>query len=166
MNDENKEISFRSMLLKQFERKWKMLREAIENCPDDKWHEGKDDWIFSNITYHIVETADFYTQEDYEKMNWGRVSGIDLDKDSKEEIKEKMTKITKELVSNYLEEMDTTIIKLLKKTSDKDLLKKDSFYWFDSIYEKLIYLLRHNSYHLGELTYMLRECNAERLKWK
>jgi len=165
MNDEKTEISFRYMLLNQFKRKWKMLREAIEKCPDDKWHDGKEEWLFSWLAYHIVETADFYTQEYHKNMQWGKVADIDWEKDSKKEIEEKKSKVTKELVSNYLEEMNRTITKLLKETSDEDLLKKDSFYWFDSIYEKLIYLLRHNSYHLGELALMLREWDAERIKW-
>ena len=166
MNDEDTESSFRFILLKQFKRKWKMLREAIRNCPNHKWHDGKDDWIFSYLAYHIVETADFYTQEDYEKMKWGKVSSIDWDKDSKEEINEKKKKVTKKLVFDYLEEMNRIIIEILENKSDEDLLKKDSFYWFDSIYEKMLYLLRHNSFHIGELAFMLREWDADRIKWR
>ena len=45
-------------------------------------------------------------------------------------------------------------------------MKKDDFGWFESIFEKLVYLLRHNAHHIGELARTLREWDCERIKWR
>ena len=63
------------------------------------------------------------------------------------------------------DEMEKRITEFLVNKSDEDLLKKDSYYWFDSTYGKLIYLLRHNSFHIGELAKALRDWDCERFKW-
>ncbi len=159
------EMSFRFVLLKQFESKWKMLRDAVDKCPEEKWHEGEGDWIYSWSVYHIIETADFYSRNNPESMTWGIKTGINWDIDSKDEIISKKSKITKSFLNNYLEEIELRISRSLSETKDKDLLLKDDFRWFDSVYEKLVYLLRHNSFHIGELAQKLRNWRSERLKW-
>ncbi len=165
MNAREEKISLGAILMAQFKDKWRMVKQTIDKIPDEKWHKGEKGWIYSWFVYHIVETADFYSQSYHEDMKWGKVADIDWDKDSEEEIEKKKLKVTKNLIIDYMEEMDRRITDYLNTISDEDLLKKDGFHWFDSIYGKLIYLLRHNSFHLGELAKALRDWDCERFRW-
>ncbi|MCG3222691.1 MAG: DinB family protein [Candidatus Heimdallarchaeota archaeon] len=165
MIKEVKETAFRDALLGQFKGKWIMLREAIDKCSNEKFHDGIGEWTYSWTTYHIIETAEFYIRDTHEGMIWGSRAGFDWKEDSKEKIKTKKTEITKEFLLEYLKEIEESIIEFLKENSDENLLKKDEFHWFNNIYEKLVYLLRHNSFHLGELAKTLREWECKRIKW-
>jgi hypothetical protein len=144
-----------------------MLQEAIENCPDEFWHFGEDGWIYSWIVYHVIETANFYFHSNPDDMVWGEISEIDWKNDTKEEILSKKKKnITKEEMLNYLGYMREQLAEHLSNSKDNDLLEKDDFHWFGSIFEKYVYLLRHNSLHIGELSYILRTTESKRLEWK
>ena len=165
MNESNNKIGFKNSLLNQFDKNWEMAKIAIYACPEDKWHSGTEDWVYSFTIYHIIETADFYSRDNPETMNWGKKAGIDWNKDQKEDIEEKKLKISKEFLLNYLEEIRERIRSLLSETDDNSLLQKDKFHWFDSVFEKLLYLLRHNSHHIGELARTLRDYDCDRIKW-
>ena len=71
--------------------------------------------------------------------------------------------MTKEQI--YFNEIARYIEDYLKRVSDKDLLAKGAFNWFSSRLEKFVYLIRHNTYHLGELTMVLRVRGFDRIKW-
>ena len=165
MNENETKSSFRNALQIQFKRKWTMLIDALSKCPEDRFHDGIGEWTYSSTVYHILETADFYIKDNPDEMKWGLKAGYDWNTDSKEIIKMKLKELTKSLLLEYLEEIDKKINDFLIEKSDEDLLKKDDFHWFDSIYDKLVYLLRHNSYHLGELAKTLRDWKCDRIKW-
>jgi len=165
MDEEKEKPTISEILKDQFQDKWRILKQAIEKIPEDKIHDGKSDWIYSWNIYHIIETADFYIRDNHEDMEWGKKADIDWDKDSKERIEEKKPKINKEFLLKYMGEIEKKINNILENSSDEDLMNKDGFYWFDSILGKLIYLLRHNHHHIGELAHALREWDCERIRW-
>ena len=80
-------------LAKQFESSWLMLRQCIENFPDDKWHgglriidktwsevKGENIWYYSDRVYHIIQTVEYYTNDDPKTMKWGgRIGGTGLE---------------------------------------------------------------------------------------
>lgn len=157
MQDKNPTNTIGLLLSRQFSSSWKMLHQAIENAPDIYWLKWDNDWSFSWNIYHIIETADYYKRSTPKGMEWGKKAGG----------KTKKTKITKEQLLVYLEEVEYQISDLLEKSSDEDLLGTDEF---DDghlvILEKLLYLLRHNMHHIGELNKALRDWECERIKWK
>ncbi len=65
----------------------------------------------------------------------------------------------------FLNDIAHYIENYLKRVSDKELLEKDGFDWLSSVLEKFQYLIRHNTYHLGELTMQLRACDCKRIEW-
>ncbi len=141
-----------------------MLEAAMASVTDDKWHSGVSKWHFSLTAYHVVETAQFYMRSDPDAMKWGARAGYGWreDIDIKKEI---LPRLTRELVQTYLEETREGLTSVLKSMSAEDLLKKDGFYWFGSVFEKLIYLLRHTTHHIGELNRTLRDWECEPVKW-
>ena len=151
-------------LLRQYQSSWKMLRNAVDNIPDDRWHDGSEGWYFSLTAYHIVETMEFYMNDSPDEMNWGSRAGFDWDKVEDKE-KDVLPKITKELVLTYQDEMEERFMKFMNSMDSKKLEVKDGFHWFESVLEKYLYLLRHNMHHNGELSRSLRDWGLKRSKW-
>ncbi|MHA1137891.1 MAG: DinB family protein [Candidatus Thorarchaeota archaeon] len=158
------EESLTKWILRQYQSSWKMLRAALENIPDEKWHDGSGGWYFSLDAYHIVETMEFYMNESPDGMKWGNRAGFDWD-NVKDKEKDVLPKISKELVSTYLDEMEELVTKTICAMDSEKLNSKDGFHWFESIFEKLIYLLRHNMHHMGQLSRSLRDWGCKRAKW-
>ncbi len=151
-------------LLSQFRASWDMLRQAVDKVPDGLWHRGSREWYFSLTAYHVVETMDFYSRDTPEGMRWGGHAGFEWSEDTDVE-REVLPKITKEIVISYLDDVSERLTTYLSSVVDADLRPQDGFHWFSSIFEKLVYLLRHSMHHTGELARMLREWGCERVKW-
>lgn len=154
----------KAALINQYTSVWKMLQAAIENVPDEHWDSGVGHWYYSLSAYHIIETAQFYLGSNPDKMKWGARAGINWDEVDGAE-KYVLPKLTKELISSYLQEIGQEWANTLKSASDADFLKKDGFHWISSILEKLMYLLRHTNYHVGELNRALREWGLAPARW-
>ncbi|MHA1907688.1 MAG: hypothetical protein ACW98Y_10375 [Candidatus Thorarchaeota archaeon] len=151
-------------LLSQYESTWKMTRAAIGNIPDEIFTLFEKDWSYAITVYHIIETMDFYSRDDPDTMEWGKKAGYSWDNvnDIKEDI---LPLISRELLLNYLVEMEQKITKFLTSVLEGDFFERDGFHMFESVYQKYLYLLRHNQHHLGELGVTLRRLKAERIKW-
>lgn len=141
-----------------------MIRAAIKNIPEEKWTISEGEWYYAYTLYHIIETMDFYSREDHEGMVWGKRAGYKWDDvtDVKEEI---LHLISRELVTSYLSEMEEKLSGFLSTIVEDAFFEKDGFYWFESVYQKFIYLLRHTQHHLGELAVTLRKFETEPIKW-
>jgi hypothetical protein len=155
------------ILSQEFHNSWNMLRQAIENITEEFWMTAINDWSFSWNIYHIIETAEFYSRNTPLGMEWGERAGINWEMDTEEEINKKKLRITKEFLLNYLEEIEDKITNILTNTKDDDFFKTDEF---DQgtlyVFEKFVYLLRHNMHHIGELNKALRDSNNQRISWR
>ena len=151
-------------LVRQYQSSCKMLRTAIENVPDEKWHDGSEGWYFSLTAYHIVETMEFYINDDPDVMKWGNRAGFDWDNIENKE-RDVLPKISKNLVTIYLDEVEELVTKTITSIDSKKFASKDGFHWFESVFEKYLYLLRHNMHHNGELSRTLRDWGCKRSKW-
>ena len=151
-------------LRRQFESSSQMIKEAIQNVPDERWHDGVGEWFYSYTAYHIVETMDFYSRNSPDGMKWGERAGFVWSKsiDIKSEV---LPKITKKTVSDYLEDALSSLKNSFKSINIKKLDEQDGFDWFPSKFEKLLYLLRHNMHHTGELCKTLRDWDCKRVTW-
>jgi uncharacterized damage-inducible protein DinB len=162
MTDDKCGVWIANGLLAQFSSTWKMLHEAIENCPDEYWYGIDKDWNYSRTVYHIIETQEFYFRDTPEGMEWGKLL---VDKDNPEAPTNNIYP-AKDVLLAFQGDLEIQIREYLKTVSLDDLITKDGFKWFSSVFEKLLYLLRHNAHHLGELGRMLREWECERMKWQ
>ena len=152
---------------RQFRALWAMTRNAIEQIPDKKWAVGiktDKEWFYSLRVYHMVETAEFYSRDAPNGMQWGaRLGTINWWETLTHE--EAAKKVVKGDTLIYLNEIARYLERKLKGMTDKELLANDGFHWFTSMLEKYQYLIRHNTFHLGELTMQLRVMSHERIKW-
>ena len=154
-------------LAKEFREMWAMTRAAIEQIPDTEWThgvEGDKEWFYSLRVYHMIETAEYYSRDTPKGMLWGaRLGKVKWwETISPREAAEKVVKGDTLI---YLYEIARYIEDYLKRVSNEDLLVEGGFHGFSSILEKYVYLIRHNTYHLGELTMDLRVRGFDRIKW-
>ena len=152
-------------LLEQYKSSCAMLRDAVEKVTSDKWHKGTGEWHFSLTAYHVVETMRFYNGSDPEEMKWGERAGFSWNKDMVIE-NDVLPLITKELVLEFLGEVESELSSRLSGLSLQDLVEKDGFHWFTCVFEKYMYLLRHNMHHIGEMVRTLREWGQGPAKWR
>ncbi|MFX0085031.1 MAG: DinB family protein [Candidatus Hodarchaeota archaeon] len=171
MGRENKNKELGITLLSQFNRNWNMLHQAIDNVPEELWKEVQVDdfentWSYLWNIFHIIETADFYSRNTPENMEWGKRAGINWDNDPPEVIVNKKDRIQKSHLKEYLKEIEDRITEIFDSKDDLELFKKDNFHWFQSIFEKYLYLLRHDMHHIGELNKALRDWKCTRISWQ
>ncbi|MHA3963789.1 MAG: hypothetical protein AM325_009630 [Candidatus Thorarchaeota archaeon SMTZ1-45] len=165
-------------LIEQFESSWLMLRQSIENVPDDKWDvgievidkpwaevKGQNIWYFSERIFHIIQTVEFYSSDEPEVMKWGgRIGGIDWRKESPQIT---ASRIKKDDMIAYLEETKMKLRNKLRTFTDDDMFETDGFSkWQPSRLAKFLYTMRHSMWHIGELSRTLREWDCERLEWQ
>lgn len=166
MNPETRLQRISPVLSKEFQNSWNILRQAIENIAEEFWLTTINDWSFSWITYHIIETAEFYSRNTPLGMKWGKQAGINWETDSEDEINKKKTNITKASLLRYLKEIENKITDILNNFSDDDFFNTDRFDQGNLyVLEKMLYLLRHNMHHIGELNKVLRDLNCQRISW-
>ncbi|MHA2379475.1 MAG: DinB family protein [Candidatus Thorarchaeota archaeon] len=146
-------------ITRQFASTWDMVRQAIDNIPDEDWRAAHGEWCYATTAFHIVETVDFYSQRSPDGFDWG--GRFDIAKNGGHQPKNMPSK--KELL-DYLDEMEKRIVRVLR-TPEIPLRQKDGFHWFESVLEKLLYALRHTVFHTGELALALRTWKCKKLKW-
>jgi hypothetical protein len=95
-------------------------------------------------------------------MGWGRMYG---DPKYKTDDPEKYYP-SKAVLLDSQGRLESEIVGYLGSKNDSDLEMNDGFKeWMLNVHVKLLYLLRHNAHHIGELARMLREWDAERVSW-
>jgi len=151
-------------LKRQFDSSLKMLRQSIDVISDDYWHKSIKGWYYSLNIYHILETMEFYLSSNPKDMKWGQKAGYDPSS-VKEIAKEILPLITKELILQYVVEIQNSLDMIYETMTDSKITLSDGFEWFGSIFEKHLYLLRHNQHHLGELALFVRQYGTSRIEW-
>jgi uncharacterized damage-inducible protein DinB len=139
-----------------------MLDQAIQGVDEENWVKEVNGWTYADVIYHIIITQEFYIRDTPKGMKWGTLYGDPKDKNQspRDYYPDKNTLI------QYRKEVEQAVRKYLESMSDMDLVKSDGFKdHLSSIHKKLLYLLRHNAHHLGELTLMHRTMNLDRVKW-
>ena len=165
-------------LVKQYESSWNLLRQCIENVPDEKWDvgiktidkswteaKGENIWYFSYTVYHIIQTVEFYTYNDPKSMKWGASIGdIDWKTESPEVT---ASRIKKDDMLEYLEETKEKLEMKLRSFSESELFETDGFSeWQSSRLAKFLYTMRHSMWHIGELSRSLRDYDCKRTNWQ
>ena len=161
--------TFTESLLRQFTNSWNLYQQAINKVDEFNWFQfsfqnSENYWGYALTLYHILETTEFYFRNNPEGMEWGKRGNIQWD--NIDELKTSIKTLTKDLIIEYKSDIQQSVLLVLQNMTDSQLLEQDDFTWFPSIFEKLIYLLRHNLMHLGEINKYLRDRSLPRLSWE
>ena len=134
------------VLTRQYERSWRMLREAVQAFGAGEWRTGAVDYLTpARTAYHIIETAEFHTSDTPDGFPWAHRFGFDW-----EAAVEAERLPTQDEILSYLSDVQPKVETWLNVA---DLMAPDTaFPWpGGTILDRAHYLLRHTHHHVGEM---------------
>jgi uncharacterized damage-inducible protein DinB len=145
-------------LADQFARSWWMLRDAISRFPDASWYaEPVAGMVPAQRAYHAVYWADAYARRSRNEI---------ANKPDPENADVRALPCRDDLLS-YADEVAARIDGLLRGGTDRKLLSAYRTRRTGAcLFERLIYVLRHNMQHYGELQTMLRQLGLKPGEWR
>ena len=160
-------------LYAQFYRTYRMWKEELNSIPSRDWNKCIDDYLHpSRQLIHILQAIDCYTSsKDAYTYNWKQFFPL---------CQEPITPFEREWIEKVenlpgknesLEMFDRwwkKFFEYLITLSDQDLIKPNKIHRHTgaTLFEKLIYILRHTQHHLGEINTDLRLRNLKRANWR
>ncbi|MGH2666447.1 DinB family protein [Flavobacterium sp.] len=154
------DASLRESLWKQFGATIDMLGNAITICPEDLWNSHIKYWYSS---YHTIFYLDYYLSEEPENFmppSPFTLSEFDPDGAYPDKVYSK-----KELL-DYLEFARKKCFDLIDGlTEEKAKQRFINEYRNYSIFEMLLYNMRHVQHHVGQLNLLLRQDINDAPKW-
>jgi uncharacterized damage-inducible protein DinB len=153
--------SIGSSVAGQFERMWEMLRVTIEQFEPEQWRpSGPAGLVPARWANHALEASEFYLQDQPDRSVFGRRFGVKRDADAADLPDQQQ-------VLDYLAEVSAAYQSKLLSLSDEEYLGPNAFEWAGStVLEKMLYVLRHNMTHQGELSMLLRIHGAAETEWR
>lgn len=155
-------MSLVNALAAQYERQWTMFRMTVGRITDEQWHVGDvRGKVPAWIAFHAVLWADYYTQDDPASFDPAARFGVS-DKDDPARMPDRAA------LRGYLDEVAARTDAFLRSLDDEVLLAEETrFPWTGTnTLERVLYTLRHTTYHLGELSFVLRTHGAEATEWR
>ena len=149
-------------LIDQLGRTWQELRDAIVKTPAEEWRQGATDYLIpARLAYHVLFVADMYaTPMGYEEYKPHRRYKIDWEGPA-----EAMP--NREDLFTMINETEVNVKQWLLDLGDEGLLEEETQYpWTgERKLGRVLYLLRHNQWHIGELNAILRARGIEQVEW-
>ncbi len=150
-------------IAEQFRRQWKTVMHACEVVPEDQWKAGDIDYLVPvRQIYHIVFTTDMYINDmSYESYKPHRRYTIDWEGGALDDLP------TLDEIKVEIAAMESKLSGWIEAKGDEGLLaEEDGYPWVGKTkLSRLLYLLRHNQCHIGELNSELRRRELARAEW-
>jgi len=145
-------------LADQFARSWAMLRDVVARFPEQAWYqEALTGMVPARRAYHLVYWADAYQR----RARTEPAGALDPD-----EADVRLLPTQADLLA-HADEVAARMDQLLRSSSAGKLLAPYRTRRTGAhLYERLIYVLRHNMEHIGELQAMLRALGREPADWR
>jgi len=153
-----------SGIARQFGAALKMLREAIELCPEELWLGAEDTNPFWRVAYHTLFYAHLYSQESVDAFqSWPKHREEVRMLSPRKEGEQDPAPYSKAEVLEYHEFCSGEVASRVMQTR----LEADSgFYWLP--FNKLdlqMYTIRHIQHHTGQLVERLRQVCDVGVRW-
>lgn len=150
------------VLIHQKHRQWQMLRATINRFSDEEWRQGTKSMMSpAQVAFHLLQWADYYCRDSPNGFDKKARFGVEANDDV-----EKLPGRADLL--NYVDAVEASTAAFLRSLDDTALLQPETICkWTGStVLDRILYALRHTTYHLGELSYILRINGAETTEWK
>ena len=145
---------------RQFGAVHKMLREAIENCPEEAWRTGRSPFFApARLAFHVVQATDFHLSPQPKEFNWNR-----FELDWEEAPPEKL--LGREALLTYFEEVAAMVNRRLEELGDSGLLGPDYQGFFPTALDHVLYTIRHAQHHTGQINAELKLKELKVARWR
>jgi hypothetical protein len=153
-------VKTKESLKSQYRASLKMLRGAVEGCPDSLWNNQEYGNPYWHIAFHVVFYTHFYlhrSEDDFIPWEKHRDELVSLGDDAGEEF------YTKSEILEYLDHFEGKLGDLI---DDLDLEGESGFHWlpFDKL-QLQFYNIRHLHHHTGELCERLSQTAGIEVEW-
>lgn len=156
----------RDAIARQYHAAFAMLRQVIEDCPEDLWVWGKHPRTFWRVAYHAIYYADMYlsqTEADFVPWEKARERVSDVWDDDPDGVPPELPPYAKSELIEYVDHvdagLDSRIMALDLETADP------GFHWYSI--PKLDHVMmnfRHLQHHVGQLNEHLHGRDLE-IRW-
>lgn len=153
-------------LVVEFERSWRMLRQAVEAFPEDGWADAEQDLLIpARQALHIVAAVDLYLRPAYTPGIAGGGErfgeGLDWEGAAPEDLPSQEEQLA------YLDDIQAQLREHLGAISDEDFVTPaKEFPWAGpTLLGRWLYILGHNQHHQGILHAELCRRRIARPRW-
>jgi hypothetical protein len=155
-------MTIQESLVDAFRRNWDMYEELIKSIPNEHWRTGDINYLIpARLVYHVLESADFYTNPTSKGFAWGKHINVNWEVATYEQLPTKVS------IQSYFREIMEKVNNWLRGMDDSDFLSpQKEFLWTgNTMLGRAIYLLVHCRQHIGEINAELRRRGLARVKW-
>lgn len=149
------------VVARQFDRTWKTLRQAITNMSDEQWRQSDHDWLTpARLAYHIVETADFYSENTPKDFNWGALGG-DWEGSPASELP------SQQQILDLLDRVQPKVKNWLADINETEWFEAETeFPWTGkTLLDRALYSMRHAQHHVAQINAELRRRDLPCGEW-
>ena len=149
-------------LAEQFRRSWLMLRGAVDECTDEIWRtDDGPEKAPARWALHVIEAADFYIGESPDSFRWSGRFEADWEGAPAERLP------SRDQILEYLSEVEPRMDDWLRGLSDEALTSQPNpFPWTGATpLGRMLYLLRHNQHHIGQMMVALERRGRGAVAW-
>jgi len=162
---------FKSALIGQFHAALAMLQSAVEQCPDEHWHDRVGTHPFSHVAYHTLFYADFYlsrNEASYKRPALHReeyqVFGGTKLPPEEEPISE--SPIPREVILQYIDHCRRKASEMIAAETAESLAGPSGFWWYKiPRAEFLLNSVRHIQHHTAQMSLCLRRVAGIDVRW-
>lgn len=154
--------TFPELIGQQFGAALEMLENAINACPDDQWAHASGFWY---IAYHTAFWTDYYLSDTPMEKDYQPPEPFTLSEFEDGQLPER--KYSKSEILAFLYHARQRLQWQLQNNSPIDLLDKrfTSEYRSFSLFELLLYNMRHVQHHAAQLNMLLRQSGTIPPDW-
>ena len=150
------------LIWQQFGAAMDMLENAIDACPDEQWDNAARFWY---LAYHTTFWTDYYLSDTPMEKDYRPPKPFTLSEFEDGQLPERV--YTRAEVLNFLQHDRQRLQRQLQDTTAEELLEKrfTSEYKNFSLFELLLYNMRHVQHHTAQLNLLLRQSGATPPDW-
>ncbi len=146
-----------------------MLKDCIDRCPQEEWHERHDDYPFSQVVFHALFDCDLNMCEDEKELKSQQIHEEHKEEfGNYEELEGRIAAkvYAQEFIKKYyLHCLEKITVALDQKTNDELLISGSDYYRTMTKMERYVNCIRHTQHHAAQLGLRLQFVTREEMEW-
>ena len=146
-----------------------MLKDCIDRCPENEWHERHQDYPFSQVVFHTLFDCDYHLserEEEFMKQSFHKANRDDFGE--YEELEERIPQHfpDRSFINQYFEHCKSKIVQTVEAIADTDLIIPNSDIRKNMTkLERYVNLIRHMQHHTAQLGLRLQFLTGIEMNW-